>query len=45
MVYIIVPLVPDVPADEVRHFFFQHSVPEVENHEPVSHQIMEYLGF
>ena len=45
MVYIIAPLVPDVPADEVRHHFFSHRVPEVEHHEPVSHQIMEYLGF
>jgi hypothetical protein len=45
MVYIIVPLVPEVTADEVRHFFFQHGVAEVEHHEPVSQQIMEYLGF
>lgn len=45
MVHIIIPLVPDVPADEVRHFFFQHKIAEVEQHEPVSHQIMEYLGF
>lgn len=45
MVYIIVPLVPEVTPDEVRHFFFQHNVAEVEHHEPVSQQIMEYLGF
>ena len=45
MVYIIVPLVPEVRADEVRHFFFQHNVAEVEHHEPISQQIMEYLGF
>ena len=45
MVWIIVPLVPDVTPDEVRHFFFQHKVPEVEHHEPVSQLIMEYLGF
>ena len=45
MVWIIVPLVPEVTADEVRHFFFQHRVAEVEHHEPVSQQIMEYLGF
>jgi hypothetical protein len=45
MVYIIVPLVPEVTADEVRHLFFQHGTPEVEHHEPVSQQIMEYLGF
>ena len=45
MPYIIVPLVPDVPADEVRYFFFQHKTKEVEHHEPVTQQIMEYLGF
>jgi len=45
MTYIIIPLVPEIEADEVRHFFFQHNVAEVEHHEPVSQQIMEYLGF
>ena len=45
MPYIIVPLVPEVTPDEVRYFFFQHVVSEVEHHEPVSEQIMEYLGF
>lgn len=45
MVYIIVSLVPEVTPDEVRHFFFQQNIPEVEHHEPVSQQIMEYLGF
>ncbi len=45
MVYIIAPLVPDVTSDEIRHFFFQNRIPEVEHHEPVSQQIMEYLGF
>ena len=43
--YIIAPLVPEVTPDEVRYFFFQHAVDEVEHHEPVAHQIMEYLGF
>jgi hypothetical protein len=45
MVYIIVPLVPDITGDEVRHFFFQHKIAEVEHHEPASQQIMECLGF
>jgi len=45
MPYIIVPLVPEVTPDEVRYFFFQHVVDEVEHHEPASQQIMEYLGF
>ncbi|HAO64797.1 TPA: hypothetical protein DCQ44_02320 [Candidatus Taylorbacteria bacterium] len=45
MLYIIVPLVPEVTPDEVRHFFFQHRIKEVEHHEPTSQQIMEYLGF
>jgi hypothetical protein len=45
MVYIIVPLAPEIKADDVRHFFFQHKIAEVEHHEPVSQQIMEYLGF
>ncbi len=45
MPYIIAPLVPEVTPDEVRYFFFHHAVDEVEHHEPVSQQIMEYLGF
>jgi hypothetical protein len=45
MSYIIVPLVPEVPADEVRHYFFKQGLNEVEHHEPTSQQIMEYLGF
>ncbi len=45
MPYIIVSLVPEVTPDEVRYFFFKHNVAEVEHHEPVSQQIMEYLGF
>ena len=45
MPLIVVPLVPEVKPDEVRYFFFQHVVDEVEHHEPVSHQIMEHLGF
>jgi hypothetical protein len=45
MTYIIVPLVSEVTADEIRHFFFQHKIAEVEHHEPISQQIMEYLGF
>jgi len=45
MTYIIIPLVPEVTPDEVRYFLFQHSIAEVEHHEPASQQIMEYLGF
>ena len=45
MVYIIVPLVPEVTPDEVRHFFFSNRVREVEHHEPFSQLMMEYLGF
>ncbi|MCR4311201.1 MAG: hypothetical protein NUV54_01370 [Candidatus Taylorbacteria bacterium] len=41
--YIVMPII-DVPADEVRDHLKRH-LKEVEHHEPIAKQLMEYLGF
>jgi len=43
MPYIIIPL-GDADPDEVREFLFEY-IDEEEHHEPLSHKLMEYLGF
>jgi hypothetical protein len=43
MPYIIIPL-GNTDPDEVREFLFEY-LDEEEHHEPLSHKLMEYLGF
>jgi hypothetical protein len=45
MPYIIMPLSPDMDPEEIRHFFLDHGLPEIEHHESFLHQLFEYLGF
>jgi hypothetical protein len=42
--YIIIPLGPGVEPDQVRELLKQH-IDEIELHEPVSHLLLERLGF
>ncbi len=39
-----IPLIWDVDPEEVRTHLLEH-IPEEEQHESVSHMVMEYLGF
>lgn len=43
MPHIIIPI-EDIDPEELRHFIIQF-LPEEELQEPISHKIMEYLGF
>ncbi len=43
MPYIVVPI-EEVDPEEVRNFIIQY-IPEEEHVEPLSHRVMEYLGF
>ncbi len=45
MPYVVMPLSPDMDLDEIRHFFLDHGLPEIEHHEPLMQQIFERLGF
>ncbi len=45
MPYIVMPLPHDIHPDEARVILFDLGLPEVEHHEPLVHEVMEYLGF
>jgi hypothetical protein len=44
MPYIIVPLSADLNLEDLQQFLLQY-LKQKEHHEPLSHQIIEYLGF
>jgi hypothetical protein len=44
MPYIIVPINPHIHIDDVRAYLLLH-LKEVEHHESLAHEFMEYLGF
>jgi hypothetical protein len=44
MPYIIVPINPHIDADDVRAYILLH-LKEVEHHESLAHELLEYIGF
>lgn len=43
--HLVIPIAETIDTDAVREHFIQNGVPETELQEPLSHRLLEFLGF